>query len=101
RNWLFSLMRSLADKGRSFMSVNVAQIAAVTAQLIQCGFAVLTTLVGKNADQRVMDVLRHRGGIAADVNRGAVLNPGVQFSARIPQRMLHIALVRLITGKRD
>ena len=57
-------------------------------------------LLAKDALQRGVHVLRHRVGVAADVDRRAILHPRVQLAPRVPQRMLHVALLRLVARER-
>src|SRR5689334_23089293 len=84
---LRSLIPSLADGGRS--SIDIAEIPSFASQRIQL-------LVADDPLQRGVYVLGHCVGIATDIDGGALLHPSVQIPPRIPQRVLHVALVRLV-----
>ena len=66
---------------------------------IQRRHAILAAFA-KNLLQRGVYVLRHRVGVAAHVDRGTLLHPRIEIAPRIPQRVLHVALLRLVARER-
>ena len=100
-------MRSFAESGRSIsivvvLLIHVAQVTAVAANRVEFRLAaasILLALVGEDADQRRMNVFRHGVGIAADVERRAVLQPRIQIVPGVPQGMLHIPLLVADRGR--
>src|SRR5689334_1266035 len=91
RNRLFALIASLGDGSL----VDIAQVPSFTSQCVERRDAVFATLVCEDALQHGMHVLRHRVRIAADKEHRAVLQPCMNVAPRVPQRMLHVALLRL------
>src|SRR5579859_3704821 len=77
RKRLRALRPSLADSGGSasicIVLVDIAQVAAFAAQCIECRRAVLAAPIGENALQGRVHVLRHRIGIAADIEHRAIV----------------------------
>src|SRR5437763_4097324 len=97
RNRLFALIASLGDGGL----VDIAQVPSIAPQSVQRRRAVLAALVGENPLQRRMHILRHRVRVTTDVDGRAILQPRVHIAPRIPQRVLHVALLWLITREGD
>src|SRR3984957_5681436 len=91
-----ALIASFGDGG---LLVDIAQIPPFPPQRIERRHAIAATS-RENALQHRVHVLRHRAGVAADVDRGAVPEPPQQFVPRIPQRVLHVPLLRLIARER-
>src|SRR5689334_21144935 len=53
------------------------------------------------AHERGAHVLRHRLGVAADIEEGALVEPLDELAAALPQPVLNIDLLRLVARERD
>src|ERR1700719_3440934 len=73
RKRLFALIASLGE-GRG-ASVDIAQVPSLASQRIERRHPVLAALIGDDALQCGVNVLRHRVCIAAHIDRGALLHP--------------------------
>src|SRR4051812_42968723 len=85
----------------AFMSVSidvalVAMGGGEIADIILRRLASLPALLGDDANQGLVDVGRERLGIAADVEMGAVLEPGVEIPGLLDHAVLDVDLARPI-----
>src|ERR1700729_2550383 len=76
RKRLFSLIASFGE-GRG-ASVDIAQVPSFATQRIKRRHPVLAALIGDDALQRGVHVLRHGVRITAHIDRSAILHPSVQ-----------------------
>jgi hypothetical protein len=65
------------------------------------GFAGFRAVFFDDGDERLVDVVGHADGIAADVEVGAFLQPGVEFRAVLDHAVLDVDLLRLVARERD
>src|SRR6478672_8464198 len=59
----------------------------------RCALRTPSTMLGDDAAKRVVDVPRHPGGVAADVEVCAVGDPLPQFGGVLPHPVLDVQLV--------
>src|SRR5579871_2483194 len=98
KKWLASLIPSFGE-GR--FSVDIAQVPPFTAQCIERRDAITASVLAEDSLQNRMHVLRHRARVSADIDRGAIPHPRIDIVPRFPQRVLHVALLRLVTRERN
>src|SRR6185437_4891659 len=83
-------------------SVDVADVALVGSQLLDVGagrFGIHPAMLGDDLMERLVDVARHTGGVAADVEPGPVLEPGPQTGSVFAHPVLDVDLAALVAGE--
>src|SRR3954469_2631520 len=86
------------------MSVDVPLVAAAAlelADIILGPFAPAPALFGDDRDQGVVHVRRHPRRVAAEVEMGAFLAPGVEIAGALEHAVLDIGLVRAVAREGD
>src|SRR5690606_13832737 len=82
--------------------VDVAAVAAVFAHLLEVAGGVLDAhgaVLRDDVDKGLVDVLGHAGGVAADVEVGAGVDPLPYVLAVLAHAVLDVDLLRLVAGE--
>ena len=56
-------------------------------------------MLGDDGVEGGVDILRHAGGVAADVDAGSILQPGPEARSLLEHLVLHVDLVVLVAGE--
>src|SRR5713101_2242066 len=92
------LIMSARDARGPKDSVHIALVAAGLGEAVEPGLGAgtLAALLGRNLQQRVLDVLGHALGIAADIEVRAFLQPAPELGRVLAQAVLDVDLLGLV-----
>src|SRR4051812_24787863 len=86
------------------ISIDVALVAVggdEAADMLLRRLSALATLLGDDADQGFVDVGGERLGVAADVEMGPLLEPGVEVPGLLQHAVLDVDLARAVPRESD